>query len=327
MAVALHQKELTDANEDYPPRRHPLPDRLLRTDGLRCRQAQDNVTQAAIETLQYATNGNPYPLDYQQQFDVDALAGVQAIPVATPGGQSYALTPDDGIESKHWEYDSPAYASLTALRRVYATGTYTLTIYYPNSVTDTAVLGFNPQEPSSFIQPTYPAANATNVPSLSALTITWAQDTADSNCMMEFELADPSGNTIAKAGLFPMATVSWTPLAALAPSTQYDFQLSVFGEDAATTGTQTTVGGNSFQYYGVFGNINNAMFTTAAVPEPGTLFLLAAGVAAWWLWRRLRPVQGVRLGGRRPRFARASVAKARGRKRLSNSCCGHLPGV
>ena len=176
---------------------------------------------------------------------------------------------------------------MSDLRQIFGTGSYTVAIQYPNDGTDTATLGFNPLEPSTFIQPTYPAANATNVPYLSTPTFTWPQDTTDTTCMLEFELQDPSGNAIAKAGLFNMDTVSWDPLATLAPSTQYDFQASLFGADAATTGTQTTANGNSFQYYGVFGNIDNAMFTTAAVPEPGDLFLLAAGAAVCWLRRRL----------------------------------------
>jgi hypothetical protein len=250
-----------------------------------CVAAKAQISSVAILTKQNATNGTPDPLGFTQQFDVDAVTGIQSISVAGPGNLSLTLTPDDGIETQHWEFDSANYSNVTALRAVYGTGNYTFTIHYPGNVTDTATLAFNPSQPSEFIQPTCPAANATGVPYLAAPTFTWPLDSADSNCMLDFELDDASGNGIAKNAPVPMDILSWTPSVSLAPATQYGFQLGVYGGTMAQMYTNNL--DTPFQYYGVFGNVNDTPFTTAAAPEPGTLCLLAAGAAAWWLRRRL----------------------------------------
>jgi hypothetical protein len=255
-------------------------------------QADSYITDVVIQTQQTATNGIADSAGYQQVFTVDG-SGIQSISITTPGpnNQSYNLAPD--TQAAHWEYDSQRYISLTALRGDYPTGSYTLNISYAGG-TDTVTLPFSPTQPtptSWFIQPEYPTA-ISGVLAGPTLLFTWplvsgGNISADGSGVSA-DLEYPNDIKIAQSGVLPIGATSWQPSAILAANTQYEFQLGVYNEDP-NSGPWQTNNHSSFTYYGVFGNVDNTRFTTV-VPEPGTFFLLAAGGAAWWLWRRLRRI-------------------------------------
>ena len=264
-------------------------------------QADNNLTAVTIETQQNATNGLADPAGYQQVFTVDAAAGILSISITTSNNQSYSLTPD--MLSTHWEYDSQRYTTLGALRGDYPTGSYTLSISYPGG-TDTATLPFNPIQPtptSSFIQPVYPTATG-SVSAGPTQLFTWPQVTggniSETGFGISADLEYPDDIKIAQSGILPIDATSWQPSALLSPSTQYEFQVGVYNEDPHS-GTLYTTGNSSFAYYGVFGNVNNTLFTAAAVPEPSTLALLGVGVVMILAFFRRRPNRaGTTAGGR-----------------------------
>lgn len=247
-----------------------------------CGAANAEISQVAIVTRQFATNGTPNGLGFQQQFDVEAGDGINSMSMTTPSGVTYLLQHD--VSSNFWQYNSPNYAGLSSLQQDFGTGNYTLSVQYSGAI-DTATLPFGPAQTGTFIQPTYPAVNATNVPYDTAPTFTWSSGVLGMNCMFDYELSYADGRTVDMGGPVLGNTTSWTPSAILTPGTQYDFVLSLY-TGAAVPGQQTQ-SGDSFQYYGVNGYVNSVPFRTAA-PEPGVLALLAVGVAAMAWWRAVR---------------------------------------
>jgi hypothetical protein len=249
-------------------------------------RAGADISEIDMMAQQVARNGGA-PGDYTQEISVHG-SGIDGISVTPPtGGVAVTMTADPYDANRWSNHNSASYATLAAVLADYPVGDYAFTIHYANGTSDSKTLLFDASDPTGFPQITSPTPNAVNVPYASpGPTFTWTQVPDGSGWGFGCDLNQVNGSQVASAHPLPITSVSWAPGVSLQPQTQYEFALSLAQLGTANM-TETTNGGNDFQYFGVVLHTSAVDFTTV-VPEPATLWLLIVGGLSWLCcrWRQ-----------------------------------------
>ncbi len=215
-------------------------------------------------------------------FQISVLGdGIRDVTVHDLGTDAwYSL--DYSAPDSLWRYRDDGYATLAELSGVHPDPT-NLMFYFNrgsgDSYEDMVLLGYARVRPWDYAHITFPTFGQHDVPDNA--TFTWELNGyAEQMGMSVYNLE--TGQTVFVEYPEDASVRSWNP-GILDPATHYALVVGVWDVTGGGEGIQfDTLHGDTFAYFGVVNDSNLVDFTTN--PEPGTIVLIATGLAAG-VWR------------------------------------------
>lgn len=194
--------------------------------------------------------------------------GITAVTMTTPGGVDYDLEAWTTAQY-NWGFSQD---DLTAEELVTSFPTDDDYIFTFNGEAVSVTLYHNPTPPSDFANITYPVNNSTNVP-LNPEFI-W-EDCSTYGEALTRAVGEEEGDMVSVVWLGDISETSWT-VGPLNPGLLHWLELSIY---TGTTPSDLIYGTDTYNYYDLFENCNEVLFTTV-ISAPDAILNLAQDVYA-----------------------------------------------